>query len=182
MQLPRSIHSVFKKQFVAYFLLFLVSSCGLFKHAPKENRESKSEQSKIAKMILRTAESYSGTSYKLGGMDKSGIDCSALVKLSFASANIDLPRRSIEQLKAGKPIDLRNVLPGDLIFFRFDKGSKNEIDHVGIISDVSDRDNLKFIHASTKKGVMEDELNKPYNTKAFVKCVRIIGIIKASEK
>jgi cell wall-associated NlpC family hydrolase len=159
-----------------------MSSCGLFKHSSKTKNDSKSENNKIVKVVLHTAKSFLSTPYKLGGTDKSGIDCSALVKISFALANIELPRRSIEQYHFGKPVTIEHALPGDLVFFRFDKGSKNEIDHVGIISDVSDRMNIKFIHASTKKGVIEDDLSKPYNTKAFVKCVRIIGNPIVSEK
>jgi probable lipoprotein NlpC len=159
-----------------------MSSCGLFKHSSKTKNDSKSENNKIVKVVLYTAKSFLSTPYKLGGTDKSGIDCSALVKISFAHANIELPRRSIEQYHFGKPVTIEHALPGDLVFFRFDKGSKNEIDHVGIISDVSNRMNIKFIHTSTKKGVMEDELSKPYNTKAFVKCVRIIGNPIVSEK
>lgn len=159
-----------------------MSSCGLFKHSSTTKNDSTSENNKIVKVVLHTAKSFLGTPYKLGGTDKSSIDCSALVKISFEKASFELPRRSIEQYHFGKPVTLEHAMPGDLVFFRFDKGSKNEIDHVGIISDVSDRMNIKFIHASTKKGVIEDDLSKPYNTKAFVKCVRIIGNPIVSEK
>ena len=157
-------------------ILFLISSCGLFRHTTKNKDKKDDIASKQCKVIIQTALSYQGTPYKLGGSDKHGIDCSALVKIAYAAANIDLPRRSIEQFRVAKPVSINQVVPGDLIFFKFDKGGKNEIDHVGIVYDVSDRANIKFIHASTKKGVMVDELVKPYNTKAFVSCKRFLSL------
>ena len=155
-------------------LSVFVSSCGIFKHSNKSvsSNTNKLSNNKINE-VIKTALTYKGVPYKLGGYDKKGIDCSGLVKLSFEKINIVLPRRSIEQSNTGKEVELDKAQRGDLIFFRFDKNAKNNIDHVGIISDVSDKKAIKFIHASTKLGVTEDNLSKPYNQKCFVKCMRV---------
>ena len=48
---------------------------------------------------------------------------------------------------------------GDLVFFKIDS---KEISHVGIYLQ-----NNKFIHATTKAGVMIDDLNEEYYRKYF---------------
>ncbi|MFN5795614.1 MAG: C40 family peptidase [Bacteroidota bacterium] len=148
-----------------------ISSCGIFKRAEKSKIE-KSESSKIAKLVLSEAKSYTGTPYKFGGNDKTGIDCSGLVKNSFKKADIELPRRSAEQQHAGKEIALDDCKAGDLIFFNTSKNKSKEVNHVGIISHVK-KTEILFIHASTKKGVMESSLEEPFFKNSFVKIVRV---------
>ena len=148
-----------------------ISSCGIFKRAEKSKTE-KSESSKIANVVLSEAKSYTGTPYKYGGNDKTGIDCSGLVKNSFKKADIELPRRSVEQQNAGKEIALDDCKAGDLIFFNTSKNKSKEVNHVGIISHVK-KTEILFIHASTKKGVMESSLEEPFFKNSFVKIVRI---------
>ena len=148
-----------------------ISSCGIFKRAEKSKTE-KSESSKIANVVLSEAKSYTGTPYKYGGNDKKGIDCSGLVKNSFKKADIELPRRSVEQQNAGKVIALDDCKAGDLIFFNTSKNKSQEVNHVGIISHVK-KTEILFIHASTKKGVMESSLEELFFKNSFVKIVRI---------
>ena len=148
-----------------------ISSCGIFKRAEKSKTE-KSESSKIANVVLSEAKSYTGTPYKYGGNDKKGIDCSGLVKNSFKKADIELPRKSVEQQNAGKEIALDDCKAGDLIFFNTSKNKSKEVNHVGIISHVK-KTEILFIHASTKKGVMESSLEEPFFKNSFVKIVRI---------
>lgn len=148
-----------------------ISSCGIFKRAEKSKIE-KSESSKIAKLVLSEAKSYTGTPYKFGGNDKTGIDCSGLVKNSFKKADIELPRRSAEQQNAGKEIAIDDCKAGDLIFFNTSKNKSKEVNHVGIISNVK-KTEILFIHASTKKGVMESSLEEPFFKNSFIKIVRI---------
>jgi len=47
---------------------------------------------------------------------------------------------------------------GDLIFFSHGK----RISHVGIVEDVTEDGEVKFIHAATSKGVMISSLNDSY--------------------
>jgi cell wall-associated NlpC family hydrolase len=161
----------FTKEIIICLMSIFISSCGIFKRAEKSKIE-KSESSKIAKLVLSEAKSYTGTPYKFGGNDKTGIDCSGLVKNSFKKADIELPRRSAEQQHAGKEIALDDCKAGDLIFFNTSKNKSKEVNHVGIISHVK-KTEILFIHASTKKGVMESSLEEPFFKNSFVKIVRI---------
>ncbi|ANQ49639.2 NlpC/P60 family protein [Flammeovirga sp. MY04] len=117
-----------------------------------------------AKTALKTAWSYKGVKYKIGGTTKKGMDCSGLMLVSWQSANIQLPRTSQEQSKTGKYVAFASLKPGDLVFFT-GPGS-NYIKHVGMISKI-ENGRKYFIHASTSKGVREDEISDIYWKKYY---------------
>lgn len=86
---------------------------------------------------------------------------------------MDLPRISREQSKVGKKIKIKDIQPGDLVFFSPRKGS-NKITHVGLVTEVKGSGEILFIHASTKAGVVESNLFSPWYRKIFVKAVRVL--------
>jgi cell wall-associated NlpC family hydrolase len=147
-------------------------------NSEKENHqgkhEKKSERAVKAESILREAKKFDGVPYKLGGDNKKGIDCSALVMLSHKSMGITLPRTSFEQSKVGVNVNLKDAQPGDLIFFKFKKSSTNNpVNHVGIVSKIDVSGNLYFYHASTSLGVTESSLTESYYRDVFVKIMRV---------
>ncbi|WP_158021908.1 C40 family peptidase [Flammeovirga pacifica] len=117
-----------------------------------------------AKTALKTAWTFKGVKYKIGGTTKKGMDCSGLMLVSWQSANIQLPRTSQQQAKTGKYVPFGSLKPGDLVFFS-GPGS-NYIKHVGMISKV-ENGRKYFIHASTSKGVREDEISELYWKKYY---------------
>ena len=129
----------------------------------------KSDNEKINK-TLSTAKSYFGTKYKYGGTDKKGIDCSGLMCVSYQSVGVQLPRTSNEQSTIGSRVYIEELALGDLIFFGDSPNSK-KITHVGIISYVSPK-SIKFIHASTRAGVVESELLSDWYKPRYIKAVR----------
>lgn len=154
--------------------LFTLSSCRVKKSAPINHSDNNTEStSSKADKVVQKARSFTGTPYKLGGENMNGIDCSGLVMVSFKAAGVVLPRTCAEQNQRGNIVDKNKVRKGDLIFFSFDKAGKPGANHVGII--VSNKDGeIKFIHASTKKGVTENTLNEPYYQKGFLHCKRVL--------
>ena len=120
---------------------------------------------------ISTARSYTGTPYRYGGTSKRGMDCSGLLCVSYQSAGLSLPRTSAEQSKFGKPVKLNELKPGDLVFFSKKKGRK-KITHVGMVTDIKKRDDIRFIHSSTKLGVVENNLMSNYYRGVFVKARR----------
>jgi len=103
--------------------------------------------------------------YRAGGMSKHGVDCSGFVYLTFNTRfDIHLPRSTSEQVRVGHEIPQRDLVAGDLVFFRTGKVQR----HVGIY--LEDR---KFLHASTERGVMISSLDDRYWSRAYWKSMRV---------
>lgn len=101
------------------------------------------------------------------------MDCSGLLLNSFKAIDMPLPRTSEAQSKIGMKVDMKELQPGDLVFFATGK-KKREITHVGLVTDVRKKNNVKFIHASSSLGVVETNLYQEYYQKAFRKARRVI--------
>jgi len=122
--------------------------------------------------IINTALTYSGVRYKFGGTTNKGMDCSGLLYVSFKEHDIVIPRISNEIANEGKRIRVHQVEKGDLLFFKTTRKGK-KINHVGLVVAVED-DEIKFIHASTSRGVIVSSLREGYWNYAFVKATRIL--------
>lgn len=146
-------------------LLIMLVSCGSSKKmAVKEANVEK---------VVTVARSYTGTPYKYGGTTRNGMDCSGLLMNSFKAINIDLPRTSSDQSKFGKEVGMRDLEPGDLVFFATGK-KKRQITHVGLVTEVKGKDHVKFIHASSSLGVVETNIYAEYYQKRFRGARRVI--------
>ncbi|MBW8358663.1 MAG: C40 family peptidase [Weeksellaceae bacterium] len=136
------------------------------KMAIVNNLEKKAEVIRAIKLsktidgILEEAATYLGTPYRYGGMTRKGIDCSAFVLSVFGSAaGINLPRVAASQAQEGERVEKSNLQKGDLVFFSQGGG---RISHVGIVENVTEEGEIKFIHAATSRGVMTSSLNDKY--------------------
>jgi len=107
-----------------------------------------------------------GVPYKYAGRSKSGIDCSGLTATLYLQVYKKMISPStkalVEEVKKIKQNDLKE---GDLVFFNTNGKS---ISHVGVYLQ-----NDKFVHASTKKGVMISDMNEPYFKKTYVSSGRV---------
>lgn len=185
------------RNFLFSSLVFLIIGCGASKRKAKsgEPRKITVEASKepignsdeitmddndlktadtrvLADRIVNTALTFSGTRYKYGGVTRKGMDCSGLVYVAFGKQDIALPRISYQMAQEGKPIKLKKVAKGDLLFFSTGKRS-NRISHVGLVVEV-DGDDIKFIHSTTSRGVIVSSLREGYWNHAFVKATRVL--------
>jgi cell wall-associated NlpC family hydrolase len=163
-----------KKSFYIFALFVLFASCKSSSVIPRSSAEHKKESSgRIIDNIIETATENIGVRYKTAGTTKSGYDCSGLVYSTFGLYDIQLPRSSYEQSKIGIDLgqNLKKAKKGDLLFFKTNK--RSQINHVGIVTDVED-DDIKFIHASTSKGVIISSMSQSYYQKTFVQLNRIL--------
>lgn len=173
--------------FTLMFSVFLVS-CGSSKSAvssknsktssvKKENTrmllsEFEGKISGSVKELLKDAEKYLGAPYKFGGNTSEGFDCSGFAVKVFQENNFQLPRRSADQALAGKSIKIETVKPGDLLFFATSGGTR--VSHVGIVHTIEKDGEIKFIHASTSKGVIISSLSENYWNKAYLHAQRVL--------
>jgi cell wall-associated NlpC family hydrolase len=137
------------------------------------SKNSSSDAENKAEKVISTARTFIGTPYKYGGTTRSGMDCSALLINSFGAVKLNLPRSSEAQSKVGTEVKIHELKPGDLVFFATGN-KKKEITHVGLITDVRSKDNIKFIHASSSLGVVETNLFAEYYQKRFRVARRVI--------
>ena len=101
---------------------------------------------------------WMGTPHRMGGQDKRGMDCSGFVGMMYREIyGKDLPRTSRDMSKHIKKKKNNQLREGDLVFFSF---SGRNVDHVGIYLH-----NGKFVHVSTRKGVIISNLNDSWYAK-----------------
>ncbi len=127
--------------------------------------------------LIATARSYLDSPYTTGGNTSGGLDCSGFLCACFRQVGVSLPRVSRQQAETGDAISVRNLQPGDLVFFATaGKGgafSPEKINHVGLITEVRGPDDVWFIHSSSSRGVREDNLFTAYWQAAFARARRV---------
>ena len=67
-----------------------------------------------AQVIVAAAHSAIGVPYVWGGQTMAGFDCSGLTMWAHAQAGISIPRTSITQRNAGRPVPMGEQQPGDI--------------------------------------------------------------------
>ncbi|MDB2478800.1 C40 family peptidase [Alphaproteobacteria bacterium] len=99
------------------------------------------------------AELLSGTPYKWGGRDTIGIDCSALLQLSYQTYGEDIPRNTSQQIKLKKKHirDINDLKRGCVIFW---KG------HVGIMINKFNCIHANAFHMQTKVEPLNKIINR----------------------
>jgi probable lipoprotein NlpC len=173
-----NVQNLLQKVFLSMFLMAVFSSCSVFRrqHVTHQHKHEvhKKEQRVIEpriQQILHTANSYVGTPYAYGGQSIKGMDCSGLTFVCAKNAGQTIPRNSSAQSTIGYTISKDELQEGDLVFFATNPNHSG-INHVGIVSYVQLPHTVKFIHASSSKGVIEDNFLSNYWKKTFVKAQR----------
>ncbi len=135
------------------FLVLTISGCA---RAPVSSETSHSvvNPERVVDVLYRQHEQWKGAPYQYGGMSRRGVDCSGLAYLTFRDQlGITIPRTTAQQSRLGQPVSRNQLEPGDLVFFK----TGDKLRHVGIY--IEDE---KFLHVSTKKGVMISRLGDYY--------------------
>lgn len=121
--------------------------------------------------IVETAAQLKGTPYLWGGMSSKGIDCSGFTYTAYRVHGVVIPRDADQQFEVGTPVDLKELQPGDLLFFG---DSAKEITHVGMYMGDG-----KFIHASgSLGGVTVTKVDHPKYSAIYQGARRMLGAEK----
>jgi cell wall-associated NlpC family hydrolase len=130
---------------------------------PVEATETPSAPPNAASAVVATALAAMGTPYRWGGSDENGFDCSGLIQYAYALQGVELPRRSVDQAKAGYEVEpsLERLLPGDILTFAGDPSRAERVTHVGLYLGEG-----RFIH-SASGGVQVSTLSPSDNAASW---------------
>ena len=128
----------------------------------------------LALRILAEAQLHKGKRYRYGTKGPNTFDCSGFTGFVFEKFGIKLNRSAAGQYQQGRPVDKKNLRPGDLVFFT--RSSVHGAGHVGIVYSVDKKKNsFKFIHASVSKGItIDDYATSAYYIKRYVGAKRVL--------
>lgn len=117
--------------------------------------------------LMIESSKWLGVPYKYAGNTKAGVDCSGFTTAIYKTVyNKQLHRRSVDQYtKDCRNVSRKGLASGDLVFFATSGGGNtvDNISHVGIYLK-----NNKFIHASSSRGVVVDDLGSNYYVQHWV--------------
>ncbi len=117
--------------------------------------------------VSGTALSLVGAPYRDGGTDPRGFDCSGFVQYVFAQYGVALPHSVAEQSQRGRRVGLRDLAPGDLLFFSTVAAGAS---HVGIALGGEE-----FVHAPSSRGeVRVERISAPYWATRLVEVRRLL--------
>ena len=169
--------------FLSLVLVVILSSCSASRKIKKtesdvatnNNAPSATTTNNVsADDVVSFAETLIGIRYKYGAESvDNGFDCSGFVNYVFNHFHIPVPRVTVDFDNAGEEVPLKESKPGDIILFTGSDARRRIIGHVGIITENNNGD-VKFIHASTSRGVMISGMNS-YFSPRFIKVNRILS-------
>lgn len=126
--------------------------------------------------MIEYSKKFIGTRYRIGASGPKAFDCSGFTSYVYREFGVTLKRDSRSQGTQGEHISLDEAQPGDLIFFSGRRAGKR-IGHVGIVVESNpETGKVKFIHASTSRGVRIDTYpDDAYYARRFISVRRILG-------
>lgn len=84
----------------------------------------------LTSAAVNAALGQTGVPYVYGGHTPGqALDCSALIQVAYNAAGVTLPRVAADQATVGRPVALRDILPGDLLTYDYGEGG---ITHVAM--------------------------------------------------
>lgn len=111
-----------------------------------------------------------GTPYRFGSMSKRGTDCSGFVYNLYQDVYEGGFKRSsaADIMKGTKRVKKGDLQEGDLVFFNIRNRRGGRASHVGVYL----KDG-RFVHASTRYGVIISSLSEPYYRRTYLGAGRV---------
>ncbi len=122
--------------------------------------------------IIKYAKQFMGVPYVWGGMSPSGFDCSGFINYVFRGFGFSLTRTSYGLAELGTTVSLKDLQPGDLMFFKARNLNSRQVGHVALVVDTTDGI-IQFIHAA-RTGIRIDTFNNhSYYVPRYIKSKRL---------
>lgn len=121
----------------------------------------------LADRALAYALAQVGKRYVLGGNGPDVFDCSGLVQQAYLRVGISLPRLASQQRFAGTNVSLRDLRPGDLLYYQ--DGPSPRSGHISMYAG----DGMAVEAANPRRGVRMRGLNEPWYRDRFVAATRV---------
>jgi cell wall-associated NlpC family hydrolase len=140
-------------------LLFLLTGA-LFITAfrPVNVKPSHAEDAEIMQFrqeVTGYAHNFLGLRYRHAGRSpKTGFDCSGFTNFILAEFGVTVSSASTTQSRQGLKVSLRDVLPGDLIFF----GTRGRIQHVAMVVEKT-AEGIFCIHSTCSRGIIVENIS-----------------------
>lgn len=109
--------------------------------------------------LLKEAHKWLGVPYLWGGMTPAGFDCSGFIKQVLAQFNIYIPRDTKDQILAGREVERKNIMTGDLVFFKRHVGfaiDRNSIIHCSVGSNGVRIESIEKGHPNYREDLNRD--------------------------
>lgn len=117
----------------------------------------------------QASQRWMGTPYQLGGSTRNGIDCSAFAQVLYREVvGMHIPRTTLDQWNAGRPVPSTALQAGDLVFFM--TSGTGQASHVGVFLE-----GQEFVHAGTRTGVTIASFREAYWRERFVGARRFLA-------
>ena len=140
----------------------------------KEIRRSDSKEEIQRDKVVNYAKKQIGVRYTYAGnTPKTGFDCSGYTKYVYSHFGYDVPRSSSAYANTGKKISVKDCKKGDILLFTGSNKHKRVTGHLGIVVS-NKKGTVKFIHASSSRGVMISDLSIKYFKDRILGARRII--------
>jgi len=162
------------------YIVLIILSIGIF--ASCSNSKSKnihtnnSKDSKEAiqrDRIVNYAKKQLGVKYEYGGNTPKGFDCSGFTQYVYTKFGYSVPRISREYAKTGTKISVKNTKPGDILLFTGSNKHKRVTGHLAIVVS-NNKGVIKFIHASSSRGIVISDFKIKYYQERILGARRII--------
>ena len=166
MRLKRSYRRFFYLPAILVVICLPIAACSSTPRQARPRPDGHTAAAPVEQRLRQAAHDWEGTPHRIGGLDRSGIDCSGLVVRIYADLfDHQLPRTTGALARAGRSAGRRALRPGDLVLFRIPDRKQ----HVGIFLGREE-----FVHASASRGVMISRLDESYWRRAFRTARRIL--------
>ena len=154
---------------ICFALLLFTSQCNISRPITSSTTKGVSTSNRTRQNIVNYAKQQQGTPYKYGGRTPRGFDCSGFTHYVYNEFDVELTPVSRVQETEGRKVALKDVQPGDLIFFR--KNRAGAVFHVALVVN-NNEEGISVVHSTTSRGVIVENISKSSYWKSKISSAR----------